>query len=92
MTVNYLAPTQLDLGKQSHLLLFSDSVQGGASVAFVCRYLLNCTSIPELLSRIPGRRASGVCLNVASIKEKRMVNIELASNIFSVKEVSGFHR
>jgi len=75
ITVNYLLPRQLDLG--------------GASIPFLCRDLVTSRSIPELIAKIPARRASGVSLNVASINENRMVNIELSKDEFSVKEITG---
>ena len=55
----------------------------------MCRDLLTARSIPELISKIPARRASGVSLNVASIAENRMVNIEISKDEFSVKEITG---
>lgn len=90
VTVNYLVPRKIDLGLYALISLLT--LQGAASVAFICRDLLNSTSITDLISRIPPLRASGVSLNVGSIRENRIVNIELAHDLFSVREVEGFHR
>jgi len=75
MTINYLNPVYFD--------------PEGASVAFICRHLVEAKSISDLISRIPPRNAAAVSLNVASIHENRMVNIEIHGTEFSVKEIIG---
>jgi len=73
--INYMNPMELN-GK-------------GLSVPFVCRSLLSATSISDLISKMPSNCASGVNLNVISMNENRLVNIEIIGNIYSVREING---
>jgi len=75
VTINYLYPVDIDTN--------------GVSISFICRDMLASTSIKDALARIPPRRASGVNINLASIKERRCVNIEVASKSYSITEIHG---
>jgi len=59
----------------------------GASTAFLCRDLISRKTINEVISHIPPRRASGVSINVASIHEHRLVNIELSPVTCCIREI-----
>ncbi len=66
-----------------------DAIGGGASVPFMCRTFLRCKTIAEILSIIPLKRAASVSLNIISIPEQRMVNIEFRHDCYAVKEING---
>lgn len=64
--------------------------QGGIGRAFINRDIIDATSIDDAIRRAtPLGRAGGFSLNVASIHEMRVVNVEVSPYDYSVRDIVG---
>lgn len=70
------------------------NIKAGIGRHFIARSLFEANSIEEAVIRLtPPNRASGFNYTIGSIKEKRIINLEVAPERYAVREIHGafFH-